>query len=236
MAELQNDIAKQTIQGKETTNQQAEKSQIASKELANSGAVRANDEKDILEGMSTWVVSKIAWLIIPGSTSIYKIINEIENNALNVISGLTSKIPSFIGGLITKATLTIAPKLASLYLTQSIMENLLRTLPVVTICISSLIVSIGYIVTLTKYFYISPFVVAFALSTKQLDKITQFLISGITIFLQPILIILFIYLSLFINTLISEFFILIGSEQFAAIPLNMTDYTALLLISRLYYL
>ena len=72
--------------------------------------------------------------------------------------------------------------------------------------------------------------VAFALSTKQVDKITQFLISGLTIFLQPILIVLFIYLSLFLNTLIGEFFILIGSEQFNAIPLSLTDPTSIIKI------
>lgn len=52
------------------------------------------------------------------------------------------------------------------------LEEMVKAIPVVTVCIASLIASIGYIVSLCKYFYISPFVVAFALSTKQVDKIT----------------------------------------------------------------
>lgn len=50
-----------------------------------------------------------------------------------------------------------------------------------------------------------------------MDKIIEFLISGISIFLKPLLIVLFIYLALFMHTLINELFVFISIEQFSGI-------------------
>lgn len=50
-----------------------------------------------------------------------------------------------------------------------------------------------------------------------MSKIVEFLINGISIFLTPVLIVLFIYLSLFVHTLINEFFLYIATEQFTGI-------------------
>ena len=40
-------------------------------------------------------------------------------------------------------------------------------------------------------FYISPFVTAWAMATKRVDKIIDFLLAGIAIFFKPVLIVLF---------------------------------------------
>lgn len=74
------------------------------------------------------------------------------------------------------------------------------------------------------YFYVSPFVVAFSLATKRMDKIIEFLISGMAIFLKPTLIIIFIYLALFVHTLINEFFIFASVEQFTGIETSVIDF------------
>ena len=236
MIELQDDIQDYTIQKNNTIKTISEKSTQATKDEIKSGEVTGEDQEGVLTMLSNYLLSKITWFILPGAKAIYDIakgIYETIIDALTIIIGAIPKI-GFIAKAVIGTILQIASdatkSLVSLIFTQWLLEEMVKAIPVVTVCIASLIATIGYIVALCKYFYISPFVVAFALSTKQVDKITQFLISGLTIFLQPILIVLFIYLSLFLNTLIGEFFILISSEQFNTIPLNMTDFSSIIKI------
>ena len=58
---------------------------------------------------------------------------------------------------------------------------------------------------------------------KRMDKIVEFLINGIAIFFKPILIVLFIYLALFLHTLIKEFFLFSSLMQFGIF--DVVDYT-----------
>ena len=88
----------------------------------------------------------------------------------------------------------------------------------------SLIAFVSYLVSLCKYFYISPFVVAWGMATRQMNKIIEFFISGIAIFLKPVLIVLFIYLSLFLYTIIDEFFIFLSIEQFSGIETSWYNF------------
>ena len=236
MIELQDDIQDYTIQKNDTIKTISEKSTQATKDEIKSGEVTGEDQEGVLTMLSNYLLSKITWFVLPGAKAIYDIVKGIYEtiiDALTIIIGFIPKI-GFIAKAVIGTILQVASdatkSLVSLIFTQWMLEEMVKAIPVVTVCIASLIASIGYIVSLCKYFYISPFVVAFALSTKQVDKITQFLVSGLTIFLQPVLIVLFIYLSLFLNTLISEFFILISSEQFNTIPLNMTDISSIIKI------
>ncbi|KAA3682592.1 hypothetical protein E3U40_10120 [Campylobacter fetus subsp. venerealis] len=236
MIELQDHIQDYTIQKNDTIKTISEKSTQATKDEIKSGEVTGEDQEGVLTMLSNYLLSKITWFILPGSKAIYDIAKGIYETIIDTLTIIIGAIPTigFIAKAVIGTILQIASdatkSLVSLIFTQWMLEEMVKAIPVVTVCIASLIASIGYIVSLCKYFYISPFVVAFALSTKQVDKITQFLINGLTIFLQPILIVLFIYLSLFLNTLISEFFILISSEQFNAIPLNMADPSSIIKI------
>lgn len=236
MIELQDDIQDYTIQKNDTIKTISEKSTQATKDEIKSGEVTGEDQEGVLTMLSNYLFSKITWFILPGAKSIFDIVKGIYETIIDALTIIIGTIPGigFIAKAVIGTILQIASdatkSLVSLIFTQWMLEEMIKTIPVVTVCIASLIASIGYIVSLCKYFYISPFVVAFALSTKQVDKITQFLISGLTIFLQPVLIVLFIYLSLFLNTLISEFFILISSEQFNTIPLNMADPSSIIKI------
>ncbi len=236
MIELQDHIQDYTIQKNDTIKTISEKSTQATKDEIKSGEVTGEDQEGVLTMLSNYLLSKITWFILPGAKAIYDIAKGIYETIIDALTIIIGAIPTigFIAKAVIGTILQIASdatkSLVSLIFTQWMLEEMVKAIPVVTVCIASLIASIGYIVSLCKYFYISPFVVAFALSTKQVDKITQFLISGLTIFLQPILIVLFIYLSLFLNTLISEFFILISSEQFNAIPLNMADPSSIIKI------
>ena len=89
-----------------------------------------------------------------------------------------------------------------------IYSSLLRYLPTIIVTIAGILAFLSYFLTLCKYYYISPFVVAFALTTKRVDKIINFLITGVTIFFKPVLIVLFIYLALFFHTVIDDIFLL----------------------------
>lgn len=104
------------------------------------------------------------------------------------------------------------------------MEWTFEKIPLLVCTTASIIVFVSYLVSLCKYFYISPFVVAFALATKRMNKIVDFLVSGIAIFFKPILIVLFIYLALFVHTLIDEIFIFMSVEQFSGIETSWYNF------------
>ena len=108
--------------------------------------------------------------------------------------------------------------IASILIIYAIYTSFLEYLPTVIASIASILAFTGFFITLCKYFYISPFVVAFALTTKRVDKIINFLVTGITIFFKPVLIVLFIYLALFLHHIIQEIFILTSLTQFSVLP------------------
>ena len=64
---------------------------------------------------------------------------------------------------------------------------------------------------------------------KRMDKIVEFLINGIAIFFKPILIVLFIYLALFLHTLIKEFFLFSSLMQFGIF--DVIDYSSFALFT-----
>lgn len=97
-------------------------------------------------------------------------------------------------------------------------------IPLLAISTATLVAFVSYLVSLCKYFYISPFVTAWAMATKRVDKIIEFLLAGIALFFKPTLIVLFIALSLFIHTLIDEMFVCVSLEQFANIKTNFWNF------------
>ena len=100
-------------------------------------------------------------------------------------------------------------------------------IPLLAISTATLVAFVSYLVSLCKYFYISPFVTAWAMATKRVDKIIDFLLAGITIFFKPVLIVLFIYLSLFLYSIVNDFFIYVSLEQFSGILFPETNYSLL---------
>ena len=105
----------------------------------------------------------------------------------------------------------------------AIYTSLLEYLPSIITSVAAILAFLGYFVTLCKYFYISPFVVAFALTTKRVDKSVNFLVTGITIFFKPVLVVLFIYLALFLHNIIQEIFVLTSLTQFSTLPAPSSD-------------
>ena len=96
-------------------------------------------------------------------------------------------------------------------------KDILTYLPIIIVSVAGILAFLSYFVTLCKYYYISPFVVAFALTTKRVDKIINFLITGVTIFFKPVLIVLFLYLALFLHYILQDLFIVTSMTQFSVI-------------------
>ena len=66
------------------------------------------------------------------------------------------------------------------------------------------------------------FVEHFSIRTRNfsigIDKILNFLVTGITIFFKPVLIVIFIYLALFLLHIVEEIFVMVGINQFNVLP------------------
>jgi len=66
---------------------------------------------------------------------------------------------------------------------------MIQKMPILVSVIAGIVAFVGYIIELAKYFYISPFVVAFAMTTKKTHKIVDFMVTGLTIFFKPLLLV-----------------------------------------------
>lgn len=165
--------------------------------------------------------SKVVYFILPGAGSTYNFLKEaiekignIGNTALsaiilssNPIAGVTTY--SIIGKILDTAT-----PILSYILTTSIFEFMLKYLPLVVATVAGAIALIGYVVELAKYFYISPFVVVFAMTTRNVTKIVDFFVTGFILFFKPVLIVIFVFFALFAHHLVIDLFINFATEQF----------------------
>jgi len=101
---------------------------------------------------------------------------------------------------------------------------LIEFLPFITTFIAIGIVILMYIYELIIFSFISPFIVAFAVTTGQSRKILDFLVTALTIFLKPTLIIVAVYLSLFLFSIFKEILMLMAEEQFYLSSSSITDF------------
>lgn len=189
------------------------------KALENGEVLAGND--DINDSIIGYLGGKLVWMMMPGAQSIKDFMKDNIGTMMAIMGGAIgtfgSPIGSIAGGVIGGVVGKLAGTIASYILTIYLLEMTFAKIPLLVCTTASVIAVIAYLVSLCKYFYISPFIVAFSLATKRMDKIIEFLISGISIFLKPLLIVLFIYLALFMHTLINELFIFLSIEQFSGI-------------------
>lgn len=199
------------------------------REAVNNGKAQMVDEQDdIVDSNLGWIAGNLVWMMLPGADAIKDFIKDNTEKVVSAVgAAIGSTIPILgsilggIGGYIMGAfTSSIAGYTTAIIFLQWTFENI----PLLVCTTASLIAFVAYLVSLIKYFYVSPFVVAFSLATKRMDKIIEFLISGIAIFLKPTLIVIFIYLALFVHTLVSEFFVFASVEQFTGIPTSVWDF------------
>lgn len=170
----------------------------------------AKNAQSVIGEAFGWGLGNTVYLMLPGAGSVYKFLSD----ALK-LDGTASFLLSFSGiGWIIKGVLGTMGPIASLAATVYIYQKILEILPLLTMTVASIGAFIIYIVSLAKYYYVSPFVVAFSLTTKSTHKITEFLVTGIAIFMRPILIVLFIFFTLFIYHLITDVFMDFVITQF----------------------
>jgi hypothetical protein len=165
-----------------------------------------NNETDI-----GYMVGRLAYMTLPGAKGIYEALSKNKDEAIFISGELDKSMEGkrkdmLKGGYADEKTYFTA--MVGFY------QWTIARLPVVISVIAGIIAFIGYIVELAKYFYISPFVVVFALTTKKTHKIVDFLVTGLTIFFKPLLLVIFIFFSIFILTLIQDVFLYFAIDQF----------------------
>ena len=207
---------------------------LDNKKIAVMEALDETADEDTIRGRATnFILDKVVVFMLPGSKSIYDMVTkggtalkaaatvyidynlqksgatETEIWLSRIIMGIGAGSKTSIGNLVT-----IYLGLVTVYF---LYMDILEKLPLIITSMAGILAFITYFVSLCKYYYISPFVVAFALTTKRVDKIINFLMIGITIFFKPVLIVLFIYLALFLHGIVYELFIITSVSQFNSI-------------------
>lgn len=189
-------------------------------------------KSDISESIVGQIGGRLVWMMMPGASSVKTfLIGDGSANSEGVLTKFSDFAKTFLdfftfgGGIVlkiinvpaVKALIDAGTTFVGYYITTVIMEMTFNMIPLLVISVAALVAFLSYLVTLCKYFYISPFVTAWAMATKKVDKIIDFLLAGIVIFFKPVLIVLFVYLSLFLYTLVDEFFIFVSIQQFQGI-------------------
>lgn len=159
-----------------------------------------------------YAAENLAYMSLPGAGTM-----------LNIIKDL---IVGFGDVPIIKGLFSIAGTGLGFATTTWLFSAMLQYVPILIATVAGAIAFISYLVALLKYFYVSPFVIAFSLTTRRLDKIVEFLINGFVVFFQPILIVVFIFLALFVYVVVQEFFIVFSVEQFGALEIGSADLSA----------
>lgn len=210
------------------------KNQKNAEEFSEKGYTEGESEGKINDSLLGALAGKLVWMMLPGASAIKDFVKENYTKLISVIGGaIGSVVPgvgSVVGGIlgwfVGKFSYVVSGigTLSAYTIAIMLMEWTFEKVPLLVCTTASIIVFVSYLVSLCKYFYISPFVVAFALATKRMNKIVDFLVSGIAIFFKPILIVLFIYLALFVHTLIDEIFVFMSVEQFSGIETSWYNF------------
>lgn len=153
--------------------------------------------------------AKVVYLIMPGAGEIFNFNMKLGSG----LSTLLSQIP--IVGQTVGILSHMATPFASLALMGYIVSLILQALPLLTGIVATILAIVLYIYELILYVLISPFVVMFSVTTGQSKKIIDFLVTGLTIFLKPVLIVVSVYLAMFFYSFIMDNVIVFSLEQFS---------------------
>lgn len=195
-------------------------------EALNKGSVQNASEDEINDSLLGMLGGQLVYMTLPGATAIKDFVADNAGKVGALIGTGAGAVTgsNIIGTIIGYLVGTVGGSAASYASAIYLMKKMLSYLPLIVCATASGIAFVAYLVSLCKYFYISPFVVAFALTTKKMDKIVEFLVSGIAIFLKPVLIVLFIGLALFVYTLVDEIYLFLATEQFSGIKTDSTSF------------
>jgi hypothetical protein len=161
-----------------------------------------------------FMVGKLTYMMLPGAKGMYEALKSNKDEAVFISGELAKGSPGATNVKLGVMGGDYANEKTYLTAMAGIYQWMIIRLPVVVSVIAGIIAFIGYIVELAKYFYISPFVVAFALTTKRTHKIVDFMVTGLVVFFRPILLVIFIFFAIFIHTLIQDVFLYYAMDQF----------------------
>lgn len=184
-----------------------------------------------------WVFSGTPYFLLPGAGAIYDFSKSIaEKHGAKITAaigagagaGATSitgagAIVGALGGaaggyFIGKTLMDWGGDVIIAYIMmQKTIDLMLKYLPLIVAMMCGIIVFVGYLVDLAFYFYISPFVVAYAMTERSTNKIVEFLVSGLKLFFKPVLLVILIFFAIFLHTLINDTIIAFAKLQYATL-------------------
>lgn len=184
-----------------------------------------------------WVLSGTPYFLLPGASSIYDFSKNIAQKHGEKVTaligagagagvGAATGVGTIIGALGGAATGYFAGTkimdwggdvVIAYILMQKIIDLMLKYLPLIVAMMCGIIVFVGYLVDLAFYFYISPFVVAYAMTERSTSKIVEFLVSGLKLFFKPVLLVILIFFAIFLHTLINDTIIAFAKVQYATL-------------------
>ncbi|MBP1681037.1 MAG: hypothetical protein H6Q35_1376 [Proteobacteria bacterium] len=173
------------------------------------------------------ILGKLTYLIVPGANTLFEVFNNAIKGGFQIIGFFApggGKLFSFINnsGLISAV--------GGAFIATMFIGIILKYIPLIGSMLAGILAIVGWLIEVLKYFYIAPFVVVFAVTLKKTDKISEFLVTGIIIFLKPVILVLFIYLGLFLYYLINDVFVMFAEEQFYLLDsINESFYVAMIL-------
>lgn len=190
------------------------KNQVRERNVDLDTEYNSQSSNDYLDGIEDGgFLGQLAYFMLPGAYGVYNAIFETErgiSKSLKMSSKAAqafSKLP--VLGAVAAAgaqALQTSMRVAAVTLTTKIYSTILQYLPMVIGIVAGLIAISVYLIELFKYFYLSPFVVLYSVTKRSQNKIIEFFINGIVLFLKPLLITICIFLSLIIYYLFLEFF------------------------------
>lgn len=159
----------------------------------------------------TGFIGNVAYLILPGAGEIYNILKEAVQDGADIASIFFSPIGAMVIQAVSHGG---GSQAIALWGTATIYKMILGYIPLIASMIAGILAISMWVIELLKYFYVTPFVVAFSLTTNRSSKIMNFLVTGIAVFFKPILIVMFIYLGIFLYGFINDIFMTFSYEQF----------------------
>lgn len=214
--------------------------QESNQEKIRNAYASGDEEKSLLEKIKTEggslfgaVMAKMTYMILPGVNTIFQVFNSVISGGVEMLTFIATFF-SPIGGkafsFISKGGGAATIQLASLVLAAMFVGLILKYIPLITSMIAGILAVVGWLFELTQYFFITPFVVAYAVTMRKTDKISEYLVTGIVIFFKPVLLVIFIYLGLFLYYLCMDVFVMFAEEQFYLLDaINQSFFVAMVL-------
>lgn len=214
--------------------------QESNQEKIRNAYASGDEEKSLLEKIKTEggsllgaVMAKMVYMILPGVNTVFQVFNSVISGGVEMLTFIATFF-SPLGGkafsFISKGGGGATIQLASLVLAAMFVGLILKYIPLITSMIAGILAVVGWLFELTQYFFITPFVVAYAVTMRKTDKISEYLVTGIVIFFKPVLLVIFIYLGLFLYYLCIDVFVMFAEEQFYLLDaINQSFFVAMVL-------